>query len=164
MSKMTANQVGIVLKKGKYIVTDPCYVFPDSEWSKFCDTTQSIEGNENCALDRDGIKISYNGIDFFVCGTKYGDGCFPIYKNGIPIADLGVDAGLLSVIPVELLKTWKADMKEAKRLGVFITLDKSYPVKVSDGDFSFGPFEVFTGEENPYNEEDDENEDVDEDE
>ena len=71
MNKLTASLVQMNLKKGSYFVCDPCYVYPDKEWSNFCEIFFAAEKSRK---HENGVKMTYAEIDFFVCDTAYGDG------------------------------------------------------------------------------------------
>ena len=66
--------------KGKVWIGDPCYVC--AEWEEFCDTLWKLENNEHSKITSDGVKFNTRFGSFYVCGTKYGDGCYPCTKDG----------------------------------------------------------------------------------
>ncbi len=83
--------------KGKVLITDPCYLIPNEFWADFC--------NEMFKLDSAGkVLFKLDNTIIFVLGTAYGDGCYPVIKNGEEIGRSAVDAGLLSVIPMAFAK------------------------------------------------------------
>ena len=142
----------------KYWVGDPCYVYPKKEWSKFCNT---IPYDNHGNFDN-FFTTTYNDIPFFVTSTAYGDGCYKLTKNGSPVVgELGVDAGLLSIIPEELIQLWGKE-EEAGNLGIWVTIDDEdcevtvvergwvtidedcEVTVVERGVFSFGSYEVDT--------------------
>ena len=125
------------LKPGKYWIGDPCYVYPDGKWSAFC--------NE-LFLDKDDMKF----IQGFHCfGTAYGDGVYNLYQKDKIIGknimgELGVDAGLLSIIPMKLVKSWGGATK-ANHLGVVVEIKEEAEVVMSGkGNVEFGEYEIFT--------------------
>lgn len=138
------------LNKGKYVISDPCYLYPDNKWDEFCDQLWKIEHNHT----KNGVKmIDDSGNEFLTIGTAYGDGGYPLYENGVLLTDdLCVDSGLLSVIPLEVAKSW-GRMNELNNLGYIIELKEDTIFSAAGGNFSFGWFEVFTGD-NPYDLED----------
>ena len=125
------------LPKGKYWVGDPCYVYPKQEWSAFCDTLFNGKIEEHVAV--------YGPRQFFVTSTAYGDGCYALLRDGKKVpGELGVDAGLLSIIPRALIRVWKTE-GDADRLGIWVTVDKDCDVTVpQSGVFEFGPYSVNT--------------------
>ena len=82
---------------------DPCYVVPDDLWGHFC------------VLDS---KHQYKVIDkglpcpFYVWMTAWGDGEYDLKINGKVVASLGVDAGMLSMIPMRIIKKWRKESGE----------------------------------------------------
>ena len=120
--------------EGLFWVGDPCYVFPDERWNEFCELLFKTEGPTFMEED---------GETFFVDTTAYGDGRYPIENNLIRIGSCGVDAGLLSLIPVSLIKKW-GDMNEAARLGVFTNVS-GVPAGDGSGDWTCGALKVCTG-------------------
>lgn len=138
----------VTFKAGKYLIADPCYVTPDESWSDFCDILFAAEDSEY-----GGHLFESEGIKYWVGGTAYGDGLYAIRKNGAEVGTIGVDAGLLSIIPVKLLKKWNA-LKEAEEmvtrgLVTFVEVDKDFTIHYSGGDFKFADFEVWTSENDP---------------
>lgn len=125
--------------KGKCWIGDPCYVCKD--WDSFCTTLFAIPGNEHCAYDKNGIKVDTIHGSFYVAGTKHGDGCYDCKVNGKKVASLGVDAGMLSVIPFHVVNNI---LREGDSLdcGVWLELDGEF--KAKDGNFSVGTMKVKT--------------------
>jgi hypothetical protein len=126
------------LKKGTYWIGDPCYVYPHDEWQEFCGTLFCGKIDEHIA--------AYGKRQFFVTSTAYGDGCYALKRDGKKVSgELGVDAGLLSIIPKALVRLWHPKDNEADRLGIWVTLDKDEEVTVPEsGIFVFGPYSVNT--------------------
>jgi hypothetical protein len=120
------------LPPGKYWVTDPCYVYPESEWMDYCNNCDS------------GMK-EYDGVPFFGFGTAYGDGEYELLQGAATIGSCGVDAGLLAIIPDALVAKWgKRSKEELKGLGVAIDLMEPTAVHESGGDVQFGRFSLET--------------------
>lgn len=125
------------LAPGKYWITDPCYAYPEKEWHKFCHI-----------LDGDGW-YTYSGHSFFVWGTAYGDGLYSLTGPNTA-ATLGVDAGLLSIIPEALVEKWRSvrDMKGlmARNLVSLIEIREQADVDQSagEGNLKFGGYTVIT--------------------
>ena len=78
---------------------DPCYVVPNDLWEPFCRLWTDSKHQ---------VKVNYKNLpcDFFVWSTAWGDGEYELKMNGEVIASLGVDAGMLSMIPMRLINTW----------------------------------------------------------
>lgn len=147
---------------GRYWVGDLCYVYPDEEWGQFCDA--DFGKTEHC-IDKDGAIGRYHGgYFFFVAGTAYGDGIYPLRKNGQVLSNMGVDAGLLALVPMELVSIW-GTTSQAYDLGVVINCEKPFTVsmlpstnKYRSGNWAFLDYEVITD----WSDEEDEEEDFDE--
>lgn len=131
----------VTLKKGKYWVGDPCYIFSDDAWTELCN--QMFGNRNNTEFDDSNhvrvVEVKFENKNFtcYLFGTAYGDGSYPFKFNGKFKDTLGVDAGMLSVIPIELtnIKNWG----ESKNSGTIITLNKDVIGKmyVNNGDFEF---------------------------
>jgi len=81
-------------------IGDPCYApelnhsyDDDHTWSSFCDFTFGGDFTEECSN-----VVEHRGVEFLFGRTAHGDGCYRLEGGGV-YASLGVDAGLLSVIP-----------------------------------------------------------------
>jgi hypothetical protein len=77
------------MKGGKYYVGDPCYIF-DEHWVEILDQTNFLEDGHHTIF----------GERIFAGGTAYGDGSYSDQYG----RHYWVDAGLLAVVPVSLLK------------------------------------------------------------
>lgn len=157
------KQEDSVSLNGKYFVTDPCYVIPNEQWDEFCENLSKAEEkskNHSCICTFD-----MNGKKAVVFGTAYGDGEYPVYKNDIFIGRCGVDAGLLSLLPVteEELNDEDQYVLPVAQLGVFVELNTTLEmpkegnvVSVDDG------FKIITDgedEEEEYEEDEEDDED-----
>ena len=140
------------LPAGKYYIGDPCYVIDEDRWSDFVDAS--------FGSDQKGIAVTeFDGHPMYAHGTAYGDGCY-LGSDGVRY---GVDAGMLSVVPLALCLRYEEDeMKsEMVRLGSIVdfkedfTADRNY-----DCTFHFGHIDIPTGDTD---EEDDESFDLRED-
>jgi hypothetical protein len=85
------------LKAGTYVIGDPCYLF-DESWVDIL--------VENNFFETDNPKI--DGKDIFVHRTYYGDGT---YKDDDSFC-YDVDAGLIGVLPIELIEIDNAVSRE----------------------------------------------------
>lgn len=128
------------MPSGKYWIGDPCYIYPDNCWGEFCDNLYT-DNVDNCPF------ITKEGI--FVNGTEYGDDCYLILKNNRQIGELGVDAGLLALVPLTLAETFDKYYEKyfrgtVKDLGIIVDISENFKIKVISGDFSFLDYEVKT--------------------
>jgi hypothetical protein len=91
---MKIKRVEVVVPSGTYAIGDPCYAVPNDDWADLlesCDYFQNPIG-----IVKDGLqKFSVLGF-----GTKWGDGCY----RGTDGKDYPVDAGLIGLVPVEMIK------------------------------------------------------------
>ncbi len=175
-----------VFLAGSYVVSDPCYVWDQSDneyWHELCGVIRSKMTNDRISapmiseepyLNKEGelddsgkyqwiiaqrvasekfyadlpepdgyCIVSADNQPCFIGHTAYGDGVYSLKYKGKNVASLGVDAGLLSLIPIELVKSW-GNLEKAKRLGHIITMDKSFKVKYNNGDFSWPNYRIKT--------------------
>ena len=81
---------------------DPCYVVPNDLWDSFCRLWTDSKHQ---------VKVNYKNFpcDSFVWDTAWGDGEYELKKDGDVIASLGVDAGMLSMIPMRLIDKWRIE-------------------------------------------------------
>lgn len=170
--------------KGRYLAIDPCYVVPDKLWDAFCDEHTKLElvpGGSPMGhpyKDSDGeikMKSDYledfrrtgkccdiNGRTCVIFSTAYGDGCYPIYKNGTLLGECGVDAGLLSFLDIdeETIKAVKRDEEDEcdiNSLGVFVELDGLFTMP-SNGNAVVGDVSLLTDEDDKEENEEEEEE------
>ena len=96
------EKVSKIVEKDLLWFGDPCYVVPDELWGPFCDLWTNSKHQ---------VKVNYKNLpcDSFVWSTAGGDGCFDLKKNGEVVATLGVDAGMLSMIPMRLINKWRIE-------------------------------------------------------
>lgn len=129
-------------------IGDPCYVIPGDQWDVWCDSNFAHE-RANPDLPRCYIaECEHYGYKFYTWSTAYGDGCYPLFVNDNIVANLGVDAGTLSAIPMSLIKHWHQtgeigdyeDMGhviDSKHVGGEMTMDQ--------GDLFWGDVRLPTG-------------------
>lgn len=121
------------LKKGKYYVGDPCYLF-DKSWSKVLTETKYFQSEEI-------IKI-FNK-DCIVGNTADGDGSY-FDNHG---RKYYVDTGFIGVIPVSLIEVdnrtslKEIDMSAGMHI---ITFEEDFNVSVFYGRFLFGDILIDT--------------------
>lgn len=121
----------ITLKKGKYYIGDPCYVFNKS-WIKVLKETDFFENT-----------ILF-GYDIIGGGTSHGDGTY--YDNFLN--EYYVDAGLIACLPVELLKIDNVINENDEPEGYIIyEFEKDFKCEIYNGDFFFGKFFISTNYE-----------------
>jgi hypothetical protein len=140
---------GVKIPDGKAWIGDPCYVFPDNYWSNLCNLMFAPNSNIPTVNDKDGaevaVEIDGKEYKFWIISTAFGDGVFNLTKDGVAInTELGVDAGLLSVIPLNVLDAWGGT---EDHLGATVELKKAV-LKANDGNFTLqsptGEFQVIT--------------------
>ena len=126
----------MTLPAGKYYIGDPCYVIDDDKWSDFCDIL--FKGNGGSRNDE---VTDFEGHPMFASGTAYGDGSY----EGSDGVVYGVDAGLIGIVPVALIK--KRGISEARRLGSIVTFKKPFEAYKDDAHtFHFGDIDIPTGD------------------
>ena len=120
-------------KAGTYYIGDPCYIF-DKSWGKVLDIARYFE-SENV--------VNLFGFDCLAGSTAYGDGTY--FDNFGK--DYCVDAGLIDILPVELLDIDKCYTKEQieNEEGMHIvTFESDFDVWISNGHFYFGNIDINT--------------------
>jgi len=127
---------------GQYYIGDPCYAIRDNNWiSTLKETgyfglrTSADENNGDPITNWDDGVFYYNGHACFAGGTAYGDGVYGDNFDG----SYGVDAGLLSIMPVEAI-----DEKPERWLCEYRTFEKDFEVWESGGVFHFGKVRIDT--------------------
>jgi len=139
-----------VLAAGTYIITDPCYVFPDEMWDALCNKVFCKDNvcQETGVIEMDSCKIWWGQ-------TKYGDGSYTVRVCGGKVGEFCVDAGLYAIFPLEFVKKYKPEMIGDARLAC-TTAIPSGAVSYEDGNMDCGYVTVCTG-----NDEDEDDEEVD---
>ena len=135
-----------LMNAGKYRVTDPCYFLghDDEFWSAFC----NFMFGGNPGFRKDCYTIEIAGHKVLAWGTAYGDGCYDTTKNGSYVGHSGVDAGMLSLIPLELYELLADHLgtnDDTTAPTVELTSDFT-PEMIEKGNCSYGPYETITGE------------------
>ena len=126
-----------VLPAGKYYIGDPCYVIEGEKWDKFLIPYWGL--NQGGVFDFDSIPVC-------AFATQWGDGCFPASDGSI----LGVDAGIIGAIPLELCKSGDPTR------GTEVEFDSSFSChREPNGKLWFGDFWVMTNDEDDGEEEND---------
>lgn len=149
---------------------DPCYVVPgwnDSRdiWSELCDemfkpvtrqnpdTGEVYTSRESSFDERNNVRVvdiktslvGYSG-KFYMWSTNYGDGSYPLTYRHEKIAELGVDAGCLSLIPMSVINDW-GKTAEALTLGKVVDVFRDADLVIEDGDMYWGDYNILTGYE-----------------
>ena len=133
------------LSAGTYVITDPCYVFPDEMWSDLCDKIfcredDMGEGKKECpdtgVIEMDGHKIWWGQ-------TTHGDGSYAVRVHGSKVGEFGVDAGMFAIFPVEFVKKYKPDLLEEDTLACTLPIPAGV-VSYDGGDMDCGQVSVCT--------------------
>ena len=147
---------------GDFWIGDPCYVVPDDHWDAMCDNWQRFERNNpdigHHYIGR--VKHEPTGLEFYTWSTAYGDGTYKLFVDDKEVAQLCVDAGCLSAIPVRLIEYWKENniVGDYENLGHVVSADKLQGELVTEGgDAYWGKMRLPTGfiedeEEDPWGE------------
>jgi len=123
------------LKKGKYYIGDPCYVFGNS-WSDVLNETHFFN-DEQCKI---------KGKTVVGGGTAYGDGTYEDNKG----RKYWVDAGLIAILPISLLKidnkkTIK-EIEESEGMHI-VNFKEDFTAECANGKYRFGDIEINTAED-----------------
>jgi len=126
----------VKMPAGKYYIGDPCYVISGSEWSEFLDPYWSVGGY--------GGVFDYDGLSVCVFQTKYGDGRYEASDGAM----LGVDAGIIGAVPMELCKG--GDLA----LGTIVEFHEPFEcARDYNGLLRFGNVTVMTGDDDDWDDE-----------
>ena len=137
---MKIKKVEVLVPAGQYVIGDPCYAVPDKDWLPLLETCNYFESP--IGYVKDGLQ-KFAVLAF---GTKWGDGCYA----GSDGREYGVDAGLLGLVPVELVEDFP------RHDGIVVTFDKeTLCVDDGSGKLKFGHIVIDT---DPVEEEEDEEE------
>jgi hypothetical protein len=140
---MKISKVEVEVPAGKYILGDPCYAVPDSDWDallKSCNFFESPIGY---------IKDGLQEFPVLAFSTRWGDGCYKGTDGNL----YPVDAGLIGLVPVEVVGM------ESLRSDLCTVVTFTTAVKCStdnEGKLRFGPITIDTDpadeeEEDEYN-------------
>ena len=132
------------LPAGEYWIGDPCYVIePHSVWLELVD---EFYGDRR-EIDHDEVRIvEYKGQRMVWSPTDYGDGVY-YGSNGY---SYGVDAGLLGVVPTELIcegSTEAGYREKGSSTGTLHTFEYDFEVVRTENHVQFGDLEIMVGEE-----------------
>lgn len=152
------------VKAGTYVITDPCYVFPDDMWADLCDQIF-------CHEDKDGKSpeagvIEMDGHKIWWGQTAHGDGGYAVRVYGGKVGEFGVDAGLFAIFPVEFVQKYKPDMLNSPTLACTLSMPAG-AVSYDGGDMDCGQVAVCTSgadhDEDDQEEESEEEDDIEDD-
>lgn len=102
-----------------WYVGDPCYAINDDTWSDFCDI---LSKHSNDALEREGIEFDWEEHRVYVYNSGLGgDGSINLGEHR-----LCVDAGLLSVLPLEVCEKLPDEEKTEGEHGCHSIINSHY--------------------------------------
>jgi hypothetical protein len=130
---MKISKVEVEVPAGHYILGDPCYAVPDSDWDSLL---------QSCNYFENPIGYIKDGIQEFpvlAFSTRWGDGCY----KGTDGNTYPVDAGLIGLVPVEILGKDVHNLRGD--LSKIVTFDKTIKCsRDSDGKLRFGHITIDT--------------------
>lgn len=106
--------------KGTYYVGDPCYVLKDYNGFDW----RSLLNKHDYFMERGYYQLK--GETAYIAGTEYGDG---VYLDLVSNKQFPVDAGLLSIIPIELLSNVDGNGKYCH----IMTFEEDFKCRYHDG-------------------------------
>ena len=135
---MKIKRVEVLVPQGSYVIGDPCYAVPDKDWIALLETCNYFESP--IGYVKDGMQK----FPVLAFGTKWGDGSY----RGTDGRVYDVDAGLIGLVPVELVKNLAEH--------TILVLNKdTLCVNDGSGKLTFGHITIET---DPYEDEEEENE------
>jgi hypothetical protein len=141
---MQIKKVEVIVPKGIYVIGDPCSAVPNDDWDDLlasCNYFQSPIG-----YVRRGFTDKVFVLAF---GTKWGDGCYA----GSDGHEYPVDAGLLGLVPVEIVE--ELVDHDGDYDGVIVKFDRdTLCIDDGSGKLKFGHITIDTDPEDPEEEED----------
>ena len=130
----------LTITPGKYYIGDPCYIWPDDKWDEFCNELDY--GN--------GQILEFEGKGLYVFSTAFGDGVYDLIQNDLKIRYLSVDAGLLSIIPLDLIESMPNHKLEGIRTETYYKIiEITEDIKINEvgkGHIKFGEYSINTDE------------------
>lgn len=126
----------ILLSPGRYFVGDPCYTagYDDPAWQKWVNVTLDGATDEIAAG-------SYNGYPVIGASTAHGDGSFTDNEGN----NYSVDAGMIGVVPAELISKLGVPERDYANAGAFVDLDHPSVLERDDnGTISIGDRVIVT--------------------
>lgn len=159
----------VKMPAGRYWVGDPCYVLSEEnvanfDWvDNFCEPLWKAEeavgggrgrvgvidwGDDFCeplsVAEKAsgggpvGVTVEVQGYKVFASSTAYGDGCYPSSIGFV----FGVDAGLIGLVPVELVPEEVGD----RDLCTLVEFDEDFVCYYDNGTIVMGDLYVYTGD------------------
>lgn len=126
------------MKKGKYYIGDPCYVFKNS-WSNVLKETNYFE---------DGV-TKIQGKKVVGGNTYFGDGTYKDNKG----RKYWVDSGLIAILPISLLEINIAEIEKKEGMHI-VNFKESFTAEYKNGIFKFGDITINTKDEDEDEDED----------
>jgi hypothetical protein len=122
----------ITVPAGKYFLGDPCYAVPDELWDDLLNDAKYFQKKATGKVAGHRV-VSFN--------TAYGDGCFAA-SDGCSYC---VDAGMIGLTPVELIKTnQRYSDEQLKSLGRFVEFNDKTECAANRGRMRFGDIVIDT--------------------
>ena len=111
------------LLKGKYLISDPCYIFSDESYEKLLDKTDYFENGEldNCVI----------------YSTDHGDGSYKDNRKNI----YGVDSGTIGCFPEYMVEDFDLIKPTLNHYHIF---DHDFDCYSSEGILVFGHIKINT--------------------
>ena len=136
------------LPAGTYWLGDPCYVVgePHESWLKLVD---AFYGEDKDIPHTEIRVVELNGQKMVWSNTNYGDGVY-WGTNGF---NYGVDAGLLGIVPVDLIHPDSSENGSDRELGAIVEFTEDVVIERLENSIKFGDVEILVGDE--YDEDDD---------
>jgi hypothetical protein len=155
------RDLGIIdlnLPHGRYVITDPCYVFPSEMWVDLC---EQIFCNDDRKDGCDTGVIEMDGHQIWWSCTAYGDGGYNVRKGGAKVGEFGVDAGMFAIFPIEFVQKYKPDLIEENSLAAVVDMCGTVVAsgrRRGHGDMECGDITVNTSDDNGQDDEDEDDE------
>ena len=135
-------------------VGDPCYVVPEEYWGALCANWSAYDNKHGDDADYKPHYVAKaqdenTGTCFHLWSTAWGDGTYPLFVNDNKVADLGVDAGTLSVIPMSLIEHWNKQgcIGDYQDMGHVVEAEHLRGELICEGgDFTWGALGLPTGD------------------
>lgn len=131
--KINLTSESITVPAGTYYVGDPCYTAgqDDYAWQKWCNTVPD---------NGEVLAATYNGFPVIGLHTAHGDGTF-YDADGF---EYGVDAGMIGVVPVELIEKMGVEVDSRDYGQIVEFLEETKLVRHSDGVLEIGTIIIDT--------------------
>lgn len=124
----------LIVPAGTYFLGDPCYAVPDDYWNEVLNSSDHFSSPEA------DIEVEGKKFTVYAFSTAHGDGSY----DGSDGFTYSVDAGLIGLVPVELMEHLKEDEKPADWLGTYVTFDDETEISADDGKLTFGNIVIDT--------------------